>query len=266
VRAALYETLSGQPCELGPPQFAPTTHAQRTAVANLPCRITPQLTDVLRDAAHDYLAKQGIDEPLNWHPPTDLATDLTLPGPDPNQLDLAAAHRMILHGHTLGRIAASLDTTNDTVRYLLSQLPLARDDHTEHGRHRQTLSVLRQQLPKEQFLRHYVQDGWSLSALADHYGIHRRYLVRLAHAYDIPLRNPNAPPTGITKPWLTEHYHDHGRTANDIANELGLHPNTVLHWCRHYNIPIKPQGPAGHRAARQTRVQAAPIPAILPPR
>ena len=33
-------------------------------------------------SAHDYLAEQGIDEPVNWHPPADLAVGFTLPGPD----------------------------------------------------------------------------------------------------------------------------------------------------------------------------------------
>lgn len=43
---------------------------------------------------------------------------------------------------------------------------------------------------------------------------------------------------------------DGGRSAEELATELRLHPNTILRWCRRYDLPVRPAGPSSHRSAR----------------
>jgi len=122
----------------------------------------------------------------------------------------------------------------------------------EHGPRRKYHDVgerLRAQLPVETFRELYVDRGWSISALAVRYGVNRRRITTLATAYDIPLRDPRKPPAGISRRWLHEQYVRRGRSSEDLGAELGLHPTTILSWCRRYDLPVRPGGPDVHDAA-----------------
>ncbi|MEV5720532.1 LysR family transcriptional regulator [Amycolatopsis mediterranei] len=34
-----------------------------------------------------------------------------------------------------------------------------------------------------------------------------------------------------------------GRSSEDLGTGLGLHPHTILSWCRRYDLPVRPAGP-----------------------
>ncbi|MEV6648771.1 hypothetical protein [Amycolatopsis sp. NPDC051371] len=104
-------------------------------------------------------------------------------------------------------------------------------------------------LPAETFRDLYIDRGWSISALAVRYEVNRRRITTLATAYDIPLRDPSNPPPGINRRWLHEQYVRRGRSLEDLGAELGLHPTTIISWCRRYNLPVRPAGANVHRSA-----------------
>ncbi|MEV7045071.1 hypothetical protein [Amycolatopsis sp. NPDC051061] len=48
---------------------------------------------------------------------------------------------------------------------------------------------------------------------------------------------------------MHEQYVRRGRSSEDLGAELGLHPTTILSWCRRYNLPVRPAGPNLHHGA-----------------
>lgn len=59
---------------------------------------------------------------------------------------------------------------------------------------------------------------------------------------------------GYTKEWLEQEYVTKGRSANDIAREVGRDPKRVWEWIRDYGLPTRPRGshpnsnfPKGHK-------------------
>ncbi|MGY2118618.1 hypothetical protein ACW9HR_32320 [Nocardia gipuzkoensis] len=61
--------------------------------------LTPQLAHALNDHAREFLATRGIDdEPPAWQPPTELLHGLSLPGPDPADIDIARLHSPTMPG------------------------------------------------------------------------------------------------------------------------------------------------------------------------
>lgn len=50
---------------------------------------------------------------------------------------------------------------------------------------------------------------------------------------------------GFTRDWLYDQYVVKGRTANDIAAEVGRDPKRVWEWIVDYGIPTRPRGVAG---------------------
>lgn len=47
---------------------------------------------------------------------------------------------------------------------------------------------------------------------------------------------------GFTKEWLESEYLDNGKSADQIAAEIGRDPKRVWEWLRNYNIPTRPRG------------------------
>lgn len=47
---------------------------------------------------------------------------------------------------------------------------------------------------------------------------------------------------GFTREWLASEYVDHGKSANDIAREIGRDPKRVWEWIRNYGIETRKRG------------------------
>ena len=86
------------------------------------------LSTGLRDALHGHasglLHDLGIGEPLTWAPPPGCCAGLTLPGPEPDDIDLDAVGGLIITGKLpVADAAARLGTTTGHVRLALDHLP-----------------------------------------------------------------------------------------------------------------------------------------------
>ena len=124
-RCFLFERLSGQPTRTSP--WGLNDSALRNKTADFPRHLTPELAQALNEHAREFLTEQGIDEPLVWHPPKGVLDGRDLPGPDPATVDIADLHRvMTVDGIKLGTAAQRLNTSLDTVRYLLEAHPAPR--------------------------------------------------------------------------------------------------------------------------------------------
>ncbi|MEU4524600.1 LysR family transcriptional regulator [Amycolatopsis sp. NPDC024027] len=243
MRCLLFETISGKPASAAPPHYAPRTKIQRDAFSDFPTLLTARLVTELRLVATEFLTGHGIDEPVSWQPPHKLADGLDLPGPDPDTLPRQSLVDLLRADLPLGQAASHSGMTLDAARYLLAHYP--RDTSNDHD----SGERLRVQLPAETFRDLYLDHGWSISALAARYQVNRRRITTLATAYDIPLRDPSKPQAGISQRWLHEQYVRRGRSSEDLGAELGLHPATILSWCRRYNLPVRPAGPNVHHDA-----------------
>lgn len=155
-----------------------------------------------------------------------------LPGSDPDQLDRAVLLRLQTAGVPLGQA-----TTQAGMRW---PPPATCSPPTHPTRIRRTIgssgfgTSCPRQLPR-------AVPGPGLVAvrarraipgrpLPDHEGGHR-----LRH----PAAGPSKPPAGITRRWLNEQYVRRGHGCEELAARIGVHPNTVIDWCRRYNLPAR---------------------------
>ena len=67
------------------------------AVPAYPGRLTPMLAEALQTAAHDFLHRAGIAEPMTWQPRPRLLDRLALPGGDPDTVNIPALHHLVEH-------------------------------------------------------------------------------------------------------------------------------------------------------------------------
>ncbi len=243
MRCLLFETISGRPAPTASEHYAPRTKDQREAFSGFPTLLTARLAAELHLVAAEFLADHGIDETVSWQPPHELADGLDMPGPNPDALPRQSLTDLLRADIPLGQAASQAGMTLDSARYLLAHHP--RDTRRNHD----VGERLRAQLTAETFRDLYVDRGWSISALAVRYGVNRRRITTLATAYDIPLRDSSKPPAGISRRWLHEQYVHCGRSSEDLGAELGLHPATILSWCRRYDLPVRPTGPTVHHGA-----------------
>jgi hypothetical protein len=193
-RCFLFERVSSLPARV-----APSAHddgAFRTKVADFPAHLTPELAHALDEHAREFLAGHGIDrEPTVWHPPAELFDGLDLPGPKPDTVNLTELHRMLAdEGAKLGAAAACLGADLDTVRYLLEVHPAPPSDPAATAlgppNHNRAYYTAKTALPRDRFTDLYHQRHMSLRDIAATVGVSRQTVARLAHDYDVLLREP----------------------------------------------------------------------------
>ena len=158
------------------------------------------LTTGLRDALHGHatalLHDLGIGEPLTWAPPPGCCAHLTLPGPEPDDIDLdAASHLIITEKLPVAGAAARLGTTTGHVRLALEHIPRPA---RQWGRSAAPPTWQRQQharaiLTREFFEREYITAGKNLRQLEADTGIPRRFLTQVAREHGITMTGVRGP-------------------------------------------------------------------------
>ncbi|GAA2653265.1 TniQ family protein [Streptomyces vastus] len=262
-RCVLFQRISGLPVEADAPIAPGDTHF-RVELGSFPARQTPELAYELDNAARMFLARQGIDnEPVSWEPPLDLLHGLTLPGPDPAEINIGSLHRLIRAGRpSLEPVAARLGTTYDTVRHVLQEHPAPRTRIAAPSKH-----AARQALSATEFTRLYQHERLSIHQISELTGFSRGTLTALATEYGITLRPAGSQPRHqiVDRDWLHEQYVVQRRTLPDLARERGVSKATMRTWARLHQIPMRPPGGASHDTALRTTHLAESAPAILRP-
>ena len=154
----------------------------------------------LRDALHGHAAALlhdlGIGEPLTWAPPPGCCAGLDLPGPEPDDIDLDAAGRLIITGRLpVADAAARLGTTTGHVRLALDRIPRPA---RQWGRSAAPLTWQRRQhargiLTREFFDREYIAAGKNLRQLEADTGIPSRFLTQVAREHGITMTGQLGP-------------------------------------------------------------------------
>ncbi|SII54569.1 TniQ family protein [Mycobacteroides abscessus] len=269
-RCFLFERLSGRPASASP--WALDDSAFRTKTADFPRHLTPELAKALNARAYEFLADQGIDdEPVTWHPPKGVLDGLNLPGPDPTAVLIAQLHGvMAVDGIKLGTAAQRLNTSLDTVRYLLETHPAPRADSDEGA----TLSIpynrayltAKQTLSRTRLVDLYERQRMSLKDIAVTVGVSRQIIARLARDYDVPLREPGLQArTTIDRDWLYDQYVNRRRALPDIAKEAGMSTANMARWAKTHAIPMRGRGGGSHSSNLAAESFAAEAPELIRP-
>jgi hypothetical protein len=268
-RCFLFERLSGRPPSTSP--WARDDSAFRTKTADFPGHLTPELAQSLNEHAHEFLASQGIDEPVVWHPPKDILDEFDLPGPDPAVVDIARLHHFIAaDGVKLGAAAQRLNTSLDTVRYLLETHPVPRPD-SDNGAtlstpYNRAYLTAKQALSRERLAELYERARMSLKDIAASVGVSRQIIARLARDYDLPLREPGLQArTTIDRGWLYDQYVNKRRALPDIANEAGMSTANMARWAKTHAIPMRGRGGGSHSSTLAAEHVAVEAPDLIRP-
>ena len=154
----------------------------------------------LRDALHHHAAALlhdlGIGEPLTWAPPPGCCAGLDLPGPQPDDIDLDAAGRLIITQKLpVAEAAARLGTTGGHLRLALDRIPRPA---RQWGRSAAPLTWQRRQhargiLTREFFDREYIAAGKNLRQLEADTGIPCRFLTQVAREHGITMTGQLSP-------------------------------------------------------------------------
>jgi hypothetical protein len=268
-RRYLFETLSGLPAVCGP--FPPEDYEATTKVADFPRYLTTELAEELNSYADTFLRDNGInDEPVQWIPPPTILKDLCLPGPDPNTVSIPELQHRTRPRARLGSIAAEMDTTLDTVRYLLQIHPTQPvDDGSTYQRDATPRRAgafrhAKKMLSEKRFRDLYHRQGQSLREVAASVGVSREIIARLAADYGIPLREPGRPPRHAYDPeWLYEQYVEQSRPLPAIAKDCCVSTATVTRWAHVAGIPLRGRGGASHEDALAAPAKAAQAPELI---
>jgi DNA-binding transcriptional ArsR family regulator len=154
----------------------------------------------LRDALHAHAAgllhDLGIGEPITWAPPPGCCAGLTLPGPEPDDIDLDAVARLIITGGLpVADAAARLGTSTGHIRLALEHIPRPA---RQWGRSAAPPTWQRRQraravLTREFFECEYIAAGKNLRQLEADTGIPSRFLSRVAREHGITMTGVSGP-------------------------------------------------------------------------
>lgn len=211
--------------------------------------LTPALRRALHQDAAQILARHGINEPVSWSPPADLASGLALPGIDITSLDLATIRHTVIDQQRPARDAAqALNVNIEHIRLAL--------DHLDRPQRRWAGQAvpsfwLREQeaarlLTREFFEREHIAARRTLREIGTATGFTRETVARHAHAAGITITRPAPPVTVIGNRWLREQYCRHLRSTSDIAAEIGAAQMTVSCALQRAGIQLRPPGIASH--------------------
>lgn len=234
VRALMFERVSGLPVTQAPPAYAPTTSDQRTRLRTFETILTPRLVHGLDALALGFLARQGVrDEPLTWQPPTSLLGGLGLPGFDLDQIDRDALHTLIrVHEMTTAQAAAELRVSHDAVRFVLQDHP-APDSKVCRG---ESLRTARAALPRDLFVRLFLDEYRPLSWIAAHAGVSVDAIKLLVLEYGLTRDGKAAKSGRIDLRWLRKE-RAAGRTYRELGAETGLSGAMIGYLARRHGIP-----------------------------
>jgi hypothetical protein len=243
-RRYLYQLLTGADLNDSRGPLAFRTHADRAAQLAFTDTLTTPLRAALHTHATGFLRELGINEPLTWQPPPSCCAHLTLPGRDPDDIDLDAVRQLVLTSQLPPSTAAEqLGTTISHIRFALEHIdrPAPSWGRNTPPVTRRWQQRARRTLTRSYFEREYLQARKTLRQLEAETGFPRKYIAECARQHGIILTSAFEP-LPIDPGWLREQYLTRQRSYTDIAAELGVTDVTVIAAARRHGIPSRPSG------------------------
>ncbi|MEU9247740.1 TniQ family protein [Streptomyces sp. NPDC048385] len=213
----------------------------------------PQLEEFLHDQAEANLARLKIEEPVRWEPPSEWADIPHWPGHDDTGLDRARAATLAAPSPVERQLAEELGLTTTHLRlYFESQRltipPLAPGQRRTGQTPRRTrgkgiprVGPLDPARLRELYLEQRMTQQ-QIAALADCSYNTVGNALREAGISERKRRPPRHLERTISRTWLETEYQHKGRSTPDIAHELGLHKNDIMHLVKKWDIPKNPAG------------------------
>lgn len=251
----LHEMLTG--ADLTDPRHALALPgaADRRHYLEFALSLTTPLREHLAAHAQAHLEQLGIDEPLTWEPPHELAHGLHLPGREFTDLDRERLHQLVNDQHHSPEAAAKiLNTGIEHARLALERLPRpARTWGTTAAPTAYRTRTRAEQLLTREFLEHeYLTAGKPLHQIADENNLHRRTVTAAMRNAGIPIRAANQYPGMVDPTWLRAQYLEAKRSFQQIADELGTSRMSVIRAAKALGIPARPQGVTSNPGLLQT--------------
>jgi hypothetical protein len=197
-RRYLYELLTAGNLAIAPHPYTLPHGILRFEYHDFVLGLPAGLVTTLAEHATDLLNQAGINEPLQWHPPTDWITVHDWPGADPDHTDPAPIHQDLISGTTPSHVAKSHGLSTEHLRYLLRHHPLPGKDHRTPRRG--TILPLQpdETPPPHAPGVHYIDPAWlreqyitwqrTLRGIATEIGCTTVTLMNFAKQHHIPLR------------------------------------------------------------------------------
>jgi len=245
-RLWIWETVTGGLPEQAPRSLRPMTPAELPRYQRFALELPAPTVQRLLDHARDLLDTHGCrEEPVTWSPRrAGIATE-TLPGPDPDIVDPLDVHALLAKCTAPGDVAAQLAITLDHLRYLTRRHPSDNLSGRQCSRVPPRVRLAAVVTPTQ--LRQQIQDGATLTGLAERYGVQRSTVRAELVAHDIELPPNHRRRHQIDRDWLREQYLVKQRTTEEIAAATGASPTTVVRLLREYAIPARGRGTPSHQ-------------------
>ncbi|TDK84589.1 TniQ family protein [Mycolicibacterium mucogenicum] len=253
-RSYLFEQLSGLPSAAAP--WGADDSAFRSRVANFPQHLSPALSAALNGHAQEFLSDMDIfGEPPVWSPPSNVLDGLLLPGPNPDDLNVAELRNLVnAEQMTLGNAAKLIGTSLDTARHVLQVAAVASSSAVDADQAAPTSAsaycAARGALPRSRFVELYHDQRMSLRDIAVDVGVSRQTIARLAHDYEVSVRQPcRHTRNPVDRDWLYEQYVTGRRALPDLAREAGMSTSSMARWAKTHAIPLRGRGGQSHSAS-----------------
>lgn len=252
-RCHLYSTISANPAR-NAPWFINTKHFAAT-VTDFPALLTAPVAKVLEDEARTFLQHNHINEPVSWHPPTELLDGLALPGTDPRHIDKQQVHHLLQKALPLSAVARQLHVPAPVLRHVLAVHPNPQAA-AECAKSNTAIVVLKRTLSASKLTDLYCAQRLSLRAIGARYEVSRQTVARLALDYGIELRKPHRPRQydSVDRDWLHAEYTLNGRTLSDLAAEKGMSTANMRLWAQTYGIARRGRGRRKRKPYSHSRI------------
>lgn len=245
-RLWIWETVTGGLPEQAPGSLRPMTPTELPRYQRFALELPAPTVQRLVDHARDLLDTHGCrDEPVIWSPRgAGIATE-TLPGPDPDTVDPRDAHALLAKRIAPGDVAAQLGITLDHLRYLARRHPSDNPRRPQGSCVPARARFAAVVTPKQ--LRQQIEDGATITGLAERYGVQRSTVRAELVAQDIAIPPSHRPRHQIDRDWLREQYLVKQLTTEEIAAATGASPSTIVRLLHEYAIPARGRGTPSHQ-------------------
>lgn len=242
----LHQLLSGADLADRRHPLAFRNPGDRSRYVDFTIALTPPLRRALDDHATTLLADLGIDEPLTWSPPADLAHGHPLPGIDTDELDTDTISRLVVaERRPLREAAQALGVHIEHIRIASKRLDRP---PRQWAKQAAPSAWLREQqaaqlFTRDFFDREHLHRGRTLTQIAQTTGFGRHIVARFANQVGIT-PTKGRPRFPIDSTWLREQYCHRRRSTADIAAELGTEQMIVNNALHRLGISPRPPGVA----------------------
>jgi predicted transcriptional regulator len=141
--------------------------------------------------------------------------------------------RYVEEGQTIAQIASALGASPTTITKRLDAAGVER-------RHSAPVTITREHLERE-----YLHRGRTMAEIGNDLGVSATTVRKYLDRYGIAARPKNSQPLlerVLSREFLQREYVDGGRTAREVAQEVGVSEQTVLRYLHRHGLPVRAAG------------------------